>query len=62
MEPSIILDTSTPFDLTKLNVLDNVVNTFYTTTNAIEVRINHINELFPFSFSFFLFLFSIFNS
>ena len=33
-----ILDTSTPFDQTKLDILDQVVMIFYTTPNASDVK------------------------
>lgn len=33
-----ILETSTPFDQNKLNLLDQVVMIFYTTANANDVR------------------------
>ena len=34
-----ILDTSTPFDEKKLELLDKITNVFYTTYNNNEVRI-----------------------
>jgi exportin-1 len=38
MDPNILFDESTPFDEVKLNLLDNIVNTFYTTKNNQEVK------------------------
>jgi hypothetical protein len=38
MDPNILFNENTPFDEVKLNLLDNIVNTFYTTKNNQEVR------------------------
>ena len=35
-----LLNTSTPFDSNKLNLLEQVVNVLYTTTNNNDVREN----------------------
>lgn len=37
MDPSTLLDSNIPFDQNKLALLDNVVNTFYTTKNNSDV-------------------------
>ena len=39
MDASQLLNTQIPFDQAKLNLLDQVTNTFYTTTNQQDVRI-----------------------
>ena len=51
MDFSQLLNTSTPFDQTKLNLLEQVINVFYTTINNQDVRIffllikNHSDKL-----------------
>ena len=40
MDPSQLLNTSTPFDENKLDLFEKVVNTFYTTKNQNEVGLN----------------------
>jgi hypothetical protein len=37
MDPTQLLNTSTPFDENKLNLLEQVVTTFYSTKNQNEV-------------------------
>ena len=38
MDPYVLLNTNLPFDENKLQILDQVVNVFYKTSNSTEVN------------------------